>query len=71
MTPLELVDALDALHWLPGRLALILGCSRDLPRKWLSGRTKVPPRVAEWLRLMADYARTHPAPREWRTPSKE
>ena len=66
MTPAELQAALDRVHWLPGRLALILGCSRDLPRKWLSGRATVPPPVAAWLADLAACHAKRPAP-DWRT----
>jgi len=65
MTPSELRTCLDALQWTPGALARALGCHRNLPLQWLSGRVSVPESVAIYLDALADAHRRTPAP-VWR-----
>jgi hypothetical protein len=66
MTPDELIAALVAIGWSGRELALRLGCHRNLPVEWTSGRRAVPEPVATWLRGLVAHHAAHPAP-EWRT----
>ncbi len=69
MTPAELAAALRSIGWPAAHLAEELGCSRNLPAAWLSGRAVVPPKVATVLRALAEAHERHPMPQDWRTRS--
>lgn len=67
MNPEQLREALAAIGWTGGVLALRLGCHRNLPLKWLDGSTALPPAVAAWLRRLAQAHQRNPPPDDWRT----
>jgi len=66
MTPDALRAAISALGWTAGQLATQLGCHRNLPLAWLSGRAAIPPPVASWLAGLARAHQKMPAPVGWR-----
>jgi hypothetical protein len=66
MTPTELDHALCAIDWSNGRVAGQLGCTESLVRKWLAGRTPIPPPVGRWLAELAAAHTAHPPPAGWR-----
>lgn len=70
MTPAELKAALAAIGWSGRELAFRLGCHRNLPTAWSSGRTPIPAPVAAWLRKLARLHGQNPAPADWRTASR-
>jgi transcriptional regulator with XRE-family HTH domain len=51
MTPSKLRDALHELKWSQKAFADKIGMDADTVSRWSTGKTPVPPLVAEYLRL--------------------
>ncbi len=66
MTPLELRECVDALNWSLRGLATLLDCDYRMVRRWETGQVSIPPKIADWLRVMADLHRQNPPPVDWR-----
>jgi transcriptional regulator with XRE-family HTH domain len=66
MTPAEFTAALTALGWSQRHLALLLGCSTNLPTWWARGEIEVPPSIAKWLAKLVAFHARHPVPDDWR-----
>jgi len=67
MTPQAFRFALQIVGWSPTSLARHLQCDESLCRRWASGNNAVPPKVAEWLRLVVQaHLAMPPPPDDWR-----
>lgn len=62
----DLEAALKMLGWSDRHLAGLLGCTRALVGQWKSGRSSLPPVVADWLARLAAAHAANPVPQGWR-----
>jgi hypothetical protein len=58
----RLTEALIALRWTYGTLAIELRISPSTTRNWGLGRSPVPPALLAWLEDLAAFHHEHPAP---------
>jgi transcriptional regulator with XRE-family HTH domain len=67
MTPTRLRECLEALRWSQRELAVVLGCSDRVVRRWAAGSLgyAVPESVGEWLEVLTTTHIRHPAPTGW------
>jgi hypothetical protein len=66
MTRDQFNEALAAIGWSRAVLADRLGLSSDrIIRRWSAGTHPVPPRIEEWLILVARTLRDIPPPTDW------
>jgi hypothetical protein len=67
VTPDEFDALLAQLGWSNSFLAYSkLGLTSDRTvRRWRSGQNRIPPALADWLRLVAHTVEDLPPPKEW------
>ena len=65
----QIRDALDALRWTPGQVAVWCGYTRATGYAWTSGRTTTPAHVAAWLEDRMDGRLVDPPARRTRPAS--
>jgi hypothetical protein len=64
MTPKELRNAIDTLHWTPAILARACGYKRQGVARWLDGTARVPEPIEDWIRARLRGALVEPPERE-------
>jgi hypothetical protein len=62
MTPLRYLEIVACLDWGPQHIADVLGRNERTPRRWASGASPVPDRVAAWLEAVTAAVRAVPVP---------
>lgn len=59
MTPDEFLQALAALGWKQSDFCRRLDLDKNTPSRWITGRTRIPRWVPEYLRAMLAIRRLH------------
>jgi DNA-binding XRE family transcriptional regulator len=67
MTGDQLQETREAVGFRRTTLAAFWQCSEGTIRQMETGKRHIPPKLAAWLRSLARWHETHPAPDGWRT----
>lgn len=62
MTPTQLRECLDVLHWSQREFAAIVGRNDRQVRRWAAGQAVIPADVADWLERWAERMQIDPPP---------
>lgn len=62
MGPAEFDEIADRWGWSRRHLAKVFGTGSTTVDNWATGRVSIPPRVAEWMRLVDKLLKAVPAP---------